>query len=127
MATETKPIAFNFDEEKIKAKLAIIEKNVNEQQGKKLHNPFLWLHKVVNPLIKRLQGYKTTLTQEQIDKGEEVKEFPPEKSEALFNAIMALPEVPPIPKIAVDANPTETNIRADRPQSLGLNLPTKNF
>ena len=127
MATETKPIVFNFDEEKIKAKLAVIEKNVNEQQGKKLHNPFIWLHKTVNPLIKRLQGYKETLTQEQMDEGKEAKEFPPERTEALFNAIMSLPEVPPQPKLSVDTNPTETNIRADRPQSLGLNLPTKNY
>lgn len=126
MPTETKQ-EFKFDEDKVKEKFAVIEKSVNEQQGKKLHNPFIWLNKVVNPLIKRLNGYKTTLTQEEVDAGKEPKEIPPERSKELYDAILALPDVPPLPKMATDTNPTETNINRDKPQSLGLNLPQKSF
>jgi hypothetical protein len=126
MAIEQTPV-FKFDEEKIAAKLKTIEENVNLQQGKKLHNPFIWLHKVVNPLIKRLNGYKSTLISDEIEQGKEPKEFPPERSEELHKAIMALPDVPPLPKMSVDNNPTETNVNKDKPVSLGLNLPSKQY
>src|SRR5258708_7375161 len=114
---------FKFDEEKIAAKLKTIEENVNLQQGKRLHNPFIWLDKVVNPLIRRLQGYVTHPTEEELTNGKVSKEVPPERSKELFNAIMSLSDVPPQPKLSVDNNPTETNVNRDKPISLGLNLP----
>src|SRR5712675_2323115 len=106
---------FKFDEEKIAAKLKTIEENVNAQQGKRLHNPFIWLSKSVNPLIRRLNVYIVHPTDEELANGKVSKEFPPERTKELYDKLMALPDVPPLPKMSVDNNSTETNINNDKP------------
>lgn len=104
----TEPV-FKFDETKVKEKFALIEVEVNKQQGKKGHNPFIWLQNVVNPLVNRF-----------LNKDERTKE--------LYDAIVALPTTPPIPKMTTDNAPTTMDIRQGLPNSGlgGLKLPEHN-
>lgn len=68
-----------FDETKVKAKIQLIEDNVNKVIGKKGQNPHFWLNESVHPLVNRfLRG---------------------ERTEELQSAILALLDSPPPIKI----------------------------
>lgn|ERR1041385_2458103 len=79
---ESKETAFKFDEAKVKAKFATIEKAVNDQQGKRGYNPFVFINETVNPLVKRFIGSK----EEKIE---------PERTKELQDTILSLPDEPP--------------------------------
>lgn len=101
MADTVKPTPFVFDDTKVKAKFATIEENVNKQQGKKGYNPFIWLNAKVNPLVNRYR------------KGERTVE--------LQNAILALEDVPPVPKFEIFETPKTKEPSAElRPTGLKL-------
>ena len=94
---------FVFNEAVCKLQFSKIEKLVNEHQGKKGYNPFLWLHENVNDLANRFR------------KGE--------RTEGLQKAILAIPlEIPKL-NLTEDNAPTEYNVKRDLP--IGLNIPQK--
>jgi len=91
MAEEKAPPKVTFDEAAVKKKFQTIEANVNKVAGKKGHNPFFWIATDVQPLVdKYMKG---------------------ERSDTLFKAIMALPDVPKSPEIQVE--PTEAERRQE--------------
>ena len=75
MPAETSKFVFN--ENQVKAHFSLIEDSINKTIGKPLHNPMLWVNKVVQPLIDRFK------------KGE--------RTEELQKAILALPTSPEQP------------------------------
>lgn len=80
---------FKFDETKVKAKIQLIEDNVNKVVGRKGNNPHFWLNSDVMPLVNRyLAGERT-----------------PE----LQVAILALPDEPP--KLKINLGMTEEEQR----------------
>ena len=127
-------IKFQFDDARVKGHFAAIEKLVNEQQGKKGHNPFLWLAEKVNHLADRYRGYTEKVIVKTPSRDihgrpielEDIKEIkhPPERTKELQDAILAVPlEIPKL-ELSVDLNPTDYNIQRDKPVA-GLNLPQR--
>lgn len=87
MSTTPAPVEFKFNREELLKKLNAIVEYQEQFAGLPNHNPFLWIHKNLQPLYNRLSGYKDENTG---------KSYAPEATKELHDSIMALTEVKPI-------------------------------
>lgn len=90
---------FVFDKQKCIDHIQSILDKLSPYQGKKNHNPFLWVKKYITPLTDRLNGY-TDLKDNKVE---------PETSEALHKEVLSL--VFKEPKVVFGQEPEQ-----ERPQ-----------
>lgn len=110
-APQVRQTASVFNEQAVQQKMDKIAENVNKTAGQRGKNPFIWVQRVVQPLVDRFM------------KGERTKE--------LEKAILSLPDEPEHPKIQLSDTEQEAMKKQQedqqrrQQQQTGLKFPQK--